>query len=521
MGKRIYNILFNLHTVSGIVISVALYVIFFTGSFSFFRDDIVAWERSEQAIKKDYLPPNINAVLEHIDESYGLAGRDINLKTYYAERAIAVNLTPSKDSLASEKAKQSGFFYLDPVSFEEQSYAESYSLGEFLYRLHFFAQIYYPIGYYLSGFVAFFFLFAIITGVLVHWKKIVPNFYTFRPWAKLKTIWTDAHTALGILGLPFQFILAVTGAFFMLKALLIAPSVMTLYNGDQNQLYTDLEFNKPTYEFSQKKLSKLPNIEAYASKILAKWNHFNLNEISIGNYGDANMQVTLNGLLDYTEKFNASGSINFKPESGETTILKDPYKPASYLDSVKNVMFRLHFGDYGGYFLRIVSFILGILSCVVIISGVLIWLVARDRKNLPEKKRLFYTRVARIYMAICLSMYPVTALTFIAVKVIQPAGQSFLYWVYFGSWLILSSYLILRKDLKYMSNFCLLSGSILGFLIPLANGIFSNSWFWEQFAIGRIQIAFIDIFWLVLALLSLFAFTKSKSSTKKTKTTNS
>ena len=255
----IYNILFNLLTLSGIVISSALYVIFFAGSFSFFRDDIVAWERNEQAVEDDHLPPNINAILNHIDNTYSLAGRDINLKTYYAERAIAVNLTPSKDSLATENAKQAAFFYLDPVSFEAQSYGDAYSLGEFLYRLHFFAQIYYPVGYYLSGFIAFFFLIAIITGVLVHWKKIVPNFYTFRPWAKLKTIWTDAHTALGILGLPFQFILAVTGAFFMLKALLIAPSVLALYDGNQNQLYEDLEFNKPTYAFLNHKLTELPN----------------------------------------------------------------------------------------------------------------------------------------------------------------------------------------------------------------------------------------------------------------------
>ena len=517
MGKRIYNILFNLHTVSGIVISVALYVIFFAGSFSFFRDDIVAWERNEQAVEDDHLPPNINAILNHIDNTYSLAGRDINLKTYYAERAIAVNLTPSKDSLATENAKQAAFFYLDPVSFEAQSYGDAYSLGEFLYRLHFFAQIYYPVGYYLSGFIAFFFLIAIITGVLVHWKKIVPNFYTFRPWAKLKTIWTDAHTALGILGLPFQFILAVTGAFFMLKALLIAPSVLALYDGNQNQLYEDLEFNKPTYAFLNHKLTELPNIEALVTKTSAKWSHFNLNEIAISNYGDANMQITLNGFLDYAVKFNAPGSITFKPQTNETTILKDPYLPASYLDSVKNVMFRLHFGDYGGYFLRIVSFILGILSCLVIISGVLIWLVARDRKNIPDKKRLFYNKVARIYMAICLSMYPVTALAFIAVKVIQPAGQTFLYWFYFGVWLLLSLYLIFKKDLKYMSDFCLIAGSILGFLIPLANGVFSNSWFWEQFALGNVQIAFVDLFWIILALLSLFAFTKSKSPVKELK----
>ena len=303
----------------------------------------------------------------------------------------------------------------------------------------------------------------------------------------------------------------------MLKALLIAPSVLALYDGNQNQLYEDLEFNKPTYAFLNHKLTELPNIEALVTKTSAKWSHFNLNEIAISNYGDANMQITLNGFLDYAVKFNAPGSITFKPQTNETTILKDPYLPASYLDSVKNVMFRLHFGDYGGYFLRIVSFILGILSCLVIISGVLIWLVARDRKNIPDKKRLFYNKVARIYMAICLSMYPVTALAFIAVKVIQPAGQTFLYWFYFGVWLLLSLYLIFKKDLKYMSDFCLIAGSILGFLIPLANGVFSNSWFWEQFALGNVQIAFVDLFWIILALLSLFAFTKSKSPVKELK----
>ncbi|RYG94835.1 PepSY domain-containing protein, partial [archaeon] len=34
---------FHTHTVSGIVISVVLFVIFFAGSFSFFRDEIINW----------------------------------------------------------------------------------------------------------------------------------------------------------------------------------------------------------------------------------------------------------------------------------------------------------------------------------------------------------------------------------------------------------------------------------------------------------------------------------------------
>ncbi|WCC44944.1 hypothetical protein PJW08_01285 [Tenacibaculum finnmarkense] len=41
MSKRNYNVFFNTHTVSGIVISVALYVIFFAGAFSFFKEEII------------------------------------------------------------------------------------------------------------------------------------------------------------------------------------------------------------------------------------------------------------------------------------------------------------------------------------------------------------------------------------------------------------------------------------------------------------------------------------------------
>ncbi|HAI43900.1 MAG TPA: hypothetical protein DCM40_40295, partial [Maribacter sp.] len=92
-----------------------------------------------------------------------------------------------------------------------KDYVSSYTLGEFLYRLHFFAQLPHPFGYYLSGFVAFFFLFALLTGIIVHWDKIISNFYVFRPMTKLKTVWTDAHTALGVIGFPFQFVYAVTG----------------------------------------------------------------------------------------------------------------------------------------------------------------------------------------------------------------------------------------------------------------------------------------------------------------------
>jgi hypothetical protein len=462
------------------------------------------WERGESVSITKETQVNYDAALDTLNKKYTLAGRNISIFKSGNERRVNIYMEGTKDTLAPAKLKESQFFYLDTKNFKTQTYEESYSLGEFLYRLHFLAQIPYPVGYYLSGFIALFFLFAIITGVLLHWNKIISNFYIFRPKEKLKTLWTDAHTALGMIGLPFQFVYAVTGAFFMIKLLIVAPTVMALYKGDENKLYDDLEYNNPVFKFENKKLANPFSINDFVAKTKNTWKDFEISSVQIQNYGDMNMHVLVEGKMPYNKKFTAVGKIIYKIADGKIVAKKDPITQNKYLDGVKNVLYRIHFGDYGGYALKIISFVLGIITCFVIISGVMIWLVARDKKNMPEKKRRFNNSVVRIYLAVCLSMYPVTALSFIINKVFYPLSQSNIYSVYFISWLMLIIFFLLKRDINFTNKWCLISGSILGFMIPIANGICTGNWFWKTFAQDQVQIFFIDVFWIVLASITLY-----------------
>jgi uncharacterized iron-regulated membrane protein len=514
MSNRNYNIFFHTHTVSGIVISVVLYIIFFAGSFAFFRDDIANWERGESASISKEIQLDFDKALKTLDTAYDLRGRKITISQPHNEKKVAISLEATKDSLASKKAREAQFLYIDNSTYTTSTYNETYNLGEFIYRLHFLAQIPYPVGYYLSGFVALFFLFAIVTGVLLHWKKIVSNFYLFRPKEKLKTWWTDAHTSLGILGLPFQFVYAVTGAFFMIKLLIVAPAVQFLYQGDQDKLYKELEYTETEAEYGNKPLTKTFSINEIVTVTKKNWNDFNITHVEIQNYGDTKMQVLVEGKMKYDKKFTGVGKIVYKVATGEMLIKKNPIVQSSYLDIVKNVLYRIHFGDYGGYALKIISFALGILSCFVIISGVMIWLVARDKKNIPEKKRRFNEAVVRYYLAICLSMFPVTALTFIVAKLCYPLGQDNIYAVYFISWLLLSIFFIQKKNNNFTNRFCLLSGSILGFIIPIANGIKTGKWFWISFSNHQFQLFFVDVFWIFLSTITLYAAYKLKSTVK-------
>ena len=504
MNKRVYNIMFHTHTVSGIVICVALYVIFFAGSFAFFRDEITNWERNEANAPRQGMELDVNRAIDRLSAKYDLYGRDITIQKYYDERRVNVTLSNTKDTTRVD-ARPGTFFYLDPETSSTSTYMESYGLGEFLYRLHFFAQIYYPVGYYLSGFVALFFLFTIITGVVIHWDKIKTNFYVFRPRAKLKTLWTDAHTVLGVIGLPFQFVYAVTGAFFMLKALAVAPSVFVLYGGEQAKMYEDLEYAEPARQFNGEALAAIPDLTQLFKETRNRWDDFQITKVFIANYGDTGMHVTIEGAQQYAQQLTGPGKVVYSALSEKTTVVKNPDVHVSYLDGVKNILFRLHYGDYGGYALKAVSFLLGIISCVVILSGVLIWLTARDKKNLPEKKRRFNNRVAYVFIAISLTMYPMTAAGFIAVK-LGYSGMGFLYPFYFIGWLLLSLFFIFKKDNGFTTRTCLLLGSILGLAIPLVNGFVTGNWFWKTLGPATMDFFVLDVFWLLLAGVTFWVY---------------
>lgn len=516
MNKRPYNIFFHLHTVTGIVISVLLYVIFFAGSFSFFRNDIIAWERNEPVSDHQQFAFDVDRALDTLETRYNLFGRNIFFHKHAPEKRVAVSLSAPKDSLLG---KDDAFSYMHPETFKAYEYEKSYTLGEFLYRLHFFAQIPYPVGYYLSGFTALFFLFAIFTGILVHWKKIISNFFLFRPWEKLKTVWTDAHTVLGTIGLPFQVVYAVTGAFFMINIVLVVPSLALLYDGDEDKFYRDLGYGEPTYTFEGRPLHERPSLNYFVSYVDGLWNDFEISEVTIYNHADENMHVVVGGETGHATKFTGLGQVTFHASTRQVVAQKDPFLPTSYLDGVKGALYHLHFGDYGGYAVKGISFLLGLVTCFVIITGILIWLEARNKKSIPEQQRRFNQRLANIYLAICLTMYPVTALSFIVTLLLphtfDEMRMTVLYSVYFGIWLMASISFAWKKDNYFTNKYTLLSGAIIGSIIPLCNGVVTGNWMWHSWQKREFDVLVVDLLWVLISITAFYTVAKLKKPRAK------
>ncbi|QBQ41022.1 PepSY-associated TM helix domain-containing protein [Sphingobacterium psychroaquaticum] len=539
MNQRRYNIYFHTHTISGIIIAALLYVIFFAGSFSFFRDDISAWQKGK-SVANQKLDADYNYLLDSLGEKYNTKGRNFDFYVLRQGHGTYVNMSTSQDTTISkpkpkeerkgrrrgrDKDGDSAYFLHYFTDKSQSSYDEGYDMGEFLYRLHFLAQVNYipirigtPFGYLLAGIVSFLFLFALITGLFLHWDKIKSNFFIFRPWSKWKTVWTDMHTALGVIGFPFQFVFAVTGVILIVNFVLISPFSKLLYEGDQDKLYRDLQYTRGAeVAYTYNPMQKDFDLNAFVASWQQKWGKSQVTRVYIRNYMDESMEVILESTPFSQTSFAGSGYTRVQIATGKIVEEKSPYTDGNHIDRVKSLIYHLHFGDFGGKPLRIVFFVLGLMGCVVIISGIMIWLVARDKVNVPAYKRKFNFWAANFFLSMCLAMLPVTAFTFIVVKVLPTVNMTVIFSAYFYSWLVLTIYLMLWRNLTVVNKHVLLLSAILCFAVPVANGIVTNLWFWNAITVRAFDILFIDMLFLVLSVCSVLGFIKVRKDGKEFK----
>ncbi|MEO1547530.1 MAG: PepSY-associated TM helix domain-containing protein [Bacteroidota bacterium] len=527
-NNRNYNVFFNTHTVTGIIISVGLYICFFAGAFSLFMHNIDNWEANckSEAYKPSIDYERVLSIAEN--EGYNLDGRTIFIRYRDGHTPyVQVNARPPKtkkdstentNSILTKRdslAKASIFLKLDADTYKitaRENSPETGSLGGFLYQLHYFGQI--PnFGLYLSALVSLFFLFAIVTGTIVHWKKIVSNFFTFRLKGGIKNLWTDAHTALGIIGLPFQFMYAVTGALFGVVMLIFIPTVMLLYDGDQEKMTGSLIPGRKAFEMVNEPLAKRENINELVDKTFQYFGKGDLTNmiVTVSAYNDKNAHLTVN-----LNKKNIKGLFNdayasYRLSDGEMIVSKG-VSDNSYKTGVLIGLTNLHFANFGGYFIKAIYFILALITCFVILSGVMVWLEARNSKKYESKKK-FNTNVGAVYLGASLGLFPAIALFFCITKIfpLEMEGRfSTMSTVFFLFWLAYIVYSFFIKDFHRTNKHALILAGVMGVTIPLLNGIQSGLWPWKSLSQGYIDSFFVDIIWFFLGMVSIYVGLKVK-----------
>jgi len=502
LGVRNYNVIFHTHTVSGIIISFALFIIFYAGAFTLFRHEIYLWENQEARFET---PKELNhtKVLNLLNEKYDIDGVTLlNIRLPKKGSPYYVAFGAYKDTDTTTKRFS---LLIDPRDYKMSEYREAKTtLGNTLYKLHFFGQIPFRIGLYISGFISLFFLFASITGLLIHWHNLLNKFYAFIKEGKWKQIWTNAHTVLGVIGLPFQVMYAVTGALFGLLTFILLPSALILFGGDTNEVIKTVNPTAGIEVQKDAQASESRNINQLVEKINQKYPEYEINRLSLMNYGKEDGVIII-GIQDSREILK-SGTITMSLVNAEIIPEFSVFpEKVDYTKSVLGLLSQLHFATFGGLSMKIIYSILALLTCFMILSGVLIWQTARNNKKYTDKQKRFHNRTTKVYLAICLGLFPATALLFIINKLVPMSIDSRAIIVesaFFISWLILVIIGLFWNNYARLNKNYLIIGGFASLLIPIANGLVTGDWFWLMLTKFP-SIASVDIFWIFTGMTAL------------------
>lgn len=506
LGNRNYNVIFHTHTVAGIVISFALFVIFYAGAFALFREEIYLWEDQEARVP----------VPEEINPDLAIQNTDNLYKIDWSVRTNVVLPSEHKPffqifAAIEDSTHNNGRIkaVVNPVSYEVvDTYEPKTTLGMSIYYLHYFRQI--PvIGLYLSGFVALFFLFASVTGLLIHWQNILTKFYAFVTEGKWKQIWTNAHTVLGVIGFPFQVMYAITGALFGLLTLILLPSVLILFDGDTQKIFKDIRpFDNVEISENSPPSQNLP-INDLISKVQQEYPSYEIIRMSIKNYGKKDAIVSFG--LDDHKGLMSNGEIMFSMASGQPMPEYSIFpNEITYTQSILSLITKFHFATFGGLFMKIIYFLMAMLTCFMILSGVLIWQTARDNDRYTLQQRRFHHRTTKAYLAICLSMFPAFALFFLMNKLIPLSWggrATTVEQIFFGSWFMLTLIGLFWNNYARINKNYLFIGGILSLFVPIVNGLITGDWFWLVWNTFP-TVAYVDIFWLMTGLVALWISVK-------------
>lgn len=363
----------SVHAWAGVLTSLVLYVMFLLGSLVLFYKPVTVWQEPlrQQPAAAVSAQVGLDIAGELPEEFY-----------YYLPRD---GRGPLKVGYYLPGTTEWKMWWVDTEARVLTPQREQ--LGEMLYDLHYLWHN--KTGFWLQyggGVLVFGFLLAVVTGLLIHLRDVSSQLYRFRATRRPRVMWSDLHKVLGTIGLPFQFVYAVTGAMMALAPLLFELSVTPVFGGDAQAAAAAagaLMEDPPPPDFGPS--AKPLHLDELAAKARAAEPRLNPESFVFRGYGRARGSVEVRGPL--TGQPFGEAVVKVGLTSGAIEGIETPEREQS-VGTVARWIHGLHTVEYGGTWMRFVVFVLGIGGCLTILTGNWIWLARRQQREASRANRI-------------------------------------------------------------------------------------------------------------------------------------
>lgn len=359
------------HSWLGVALGIVMFAVFWMGSLTIFAPEIDQW-----------MIPETRIVHQERDISYD---RLLARLPPEARASDYINFV-----VPTERHPSIGFFYqsadgtfhdsaLDPATGQPLALTDSLAASGFFYPFHLSLMIEWQnLGTWIVGLAALAMLILLVSGLFIH-RKIIAEFFVFRPQRKARRATLDLHNLSSLIGLPFYFLMPFSG--LLIFAFLYLPwGIGEAFDGDMDAAYAEMTGDYAAPPRSGRP-APLASVDAMKREAEALWSAeegvpVKTNLVRVLNHGDETSVVYFRNTFPEDRVVLSEYVAVFDGPSGKLTrnfSLPPIGEASAWIQGA-------HFMQFGHWPLRWLYFIGGLGGCVMIATGMLFWLRSRESK---------------------------------------------------------------------------------------------------------------------------------------------
>ena len=504
MNRTRHLRIYDLHSWTGITLGLFVFVVAFSGCLALFYHEVLAWEDPAKRIELTERSADFQPTFSiFMDER--MAEGEVEFATVFFPTA--------------EEPYYQVFAHVEPedgehkdwwIRWHPQTLEQLPSRGEgmaiWLYDFH--RDLMWPaelggrtIGRTIVGVAGVILMLALVSGVVIH-TKIREELFSLRFLRSVRLKWQDTHKVLGLWGFPFYAMIAFTGAFLGIVAILAPIIAVLAFKGDQEALIEAVlgapeeRAGVSALMVSIDEVRQLQHFDIEGGPAYALWR----------NYGDANASVEVFFKSDKRLALYEPLYVDGVTGEIDSTHLEDNFTPANRTTAA---MAPLHYGTFGGLWLKLLYLVLGVALAAITAMGNMMWVERRLHGNDGHRSEAFYRGLSRLTVGVTCGIGVASAVLLHHDKFYFGAEAARLFWTgwtYFGVWALGIVYAFIRRDEYRATKEMIGLGGLLLVLAPLTNGIMTGDFAWKALlgashsGTAGVDVAFLLIGSLVIAI---------------------
>lgn len=422
MRSDILRVYKTVHTWTGIVAGLLLFIAFYAGAITMFKDSLSAWATPPAVAASPSAPlGQADALIERTLDAHPEARKLFTLALVDGER-VRLSWQPAPG--------QRWDSWLDDQGKLHAVQSRPSDAARFIDVLHMTAGVPggYDVGMGTMGVVSLLYGLALVSGVIVLLPTLVKDLFALRIGKNLKRMWLDAHNVLGILSLPFHVVMALSVVAFGLSDYIFDVQDKLIYDGALKPM---MVAQNPYFALAP----VVPRADSAAAptmlppaQLLAKVHEraplFEPTALRYRRAGQAGATVFVAG-DDARYLARDGGFALMDPFSGK--FLNAQFLPGdgngNNWSASTSAFYALHFGSYGGAPVRWGYFVLGLAGAFLFYSGNLLWIESRRkalrRDGVPVAQRRSTFVLASLTVGVALGCICGISLTLAAGKLLS------------------------------------------------------------------------------------------------------